>query len=655
MPEFPIDPIADGMTAEGITRLCDSSLAYAQELAEQIRTLKDAPAADLTWDATLGRLDDIAFAVQESVCLPQLLTVAHPDPVVRQAASACEPKANAFITQLYMDADLAAVFKAFDAKREALSPIQARFLEHTLRDYKRNGLDLDAPGRERLRNMNEEITQLGQTFERNLAETTSAITVTAAQLAGLPPPFVSAHPADAEGKIRITTDYPDYVPFMQYAQDRTAARELFILSQNRAKEKNLPLLASVLALRKEKASLLGYPTWADYVLEPRMAKTAATVKTFLTDLHTSLATKALEEFSLYTKTAQELGMDVTKGIPASDASFLLDRITQKTFSLDTKELSAYFDVDRVRDGILRISSLLYGLAFTRTEAPAWHADVTAYDVSDERGLIGRVYLDLYPRDGKYKHAAVFPVRETRRLPDGSRGIPLGALVCNFPKPGAGPALLSHRDVVTFFHEFGHLLHHIISTCELASFAGTNVARDFVEAPSQMFEEWAWRRDTLDLFAAHHQTGERIPEDIFRALTASRTFGEAIGTQRQLFLATLDQEYHTREQVSDPMAIYDELYPQFTPFTRIPDTHMPATFGHLMGGYDASYYGYQWALSIARDLLTRFETEGFLNTDTARAYRDTVLAPGGSADENTYIEKFLGRPGNSEAYKKYLGT
>ena len=274
-------------------------------------------------------------------------------------------------------------------------------------------------------------------------------------------------------------------------------------------------------------------------------------------------------------------------------------------------------------------------------------------VAADGKVIGRFYFDLHPREGKYKHAAVFGIRSSKTMADGSRQMPIAAIVCNFPKGSeASPALMSHQDAVTFFHEFGHVLHHLLTTSELASFAGTNVAGDFVEAPSQMFEEWAWSKDTLALFAKHYKTNEPIPDALYKSMIKARGFGRAVSTQRQLFLAALDQEYHTRAPGFDSTKVLQEVHDAYTPFKYLEGTHFQATFGHLIG-YDAGYYGYQWALSLARDLFTRFQKEGMLNEKTAKAYRDAVLSPGGSDDEGKLVERFLGRKSTDAAYKSYL--
>lgn len=652
---FPVaDPVALSQTVEGILSLCDESLAHAKTLSDEIRALESAQDDQLTWDATYDKLDRIVQALQEAVCTPQLMSVVHPDAALRTATEGCEPKVNSFVTALYLDDALASVFRRAQVIITNPDAVQKKFIEETLREYRRNGLELDAAGRAKLTELNEAITRLGQAFDKNLAEAVGFIEVTPEQLEGLPASFRDNHPVGENGLVRITTNYPDFVPFMKYAKDREHAGELYKINLNRAADKNLTLLDELILRRKEKATLLGYPTWADYVLEPRMAKTSETVRVFLQDLHTRLHPLALKEFTRYQEMNQTL-FGTKEPIPASNSAYLEDKICEADYAYDSQKLSEYFEIKTVQQGIFDITSRLYNVSFHKSDAPRWHEDVEVFDVRDDatQTILGHAYIDLYPREDKYKHAAVFGLRDTRRNEDGSRELPFGALVCNFPKPGASPALLSHDDVTTFFHEFGHLLHHIFSQSAYSSFSGTNVARDFVEAPSQMFEEWAWKRETLDLFARHHATGEKIPQDLFDAMTKARLFGEALMNERQIFLATLDQTYHTREPGFDTGAVVEELHPLYSPFTRIPGTHFQATFGHLIG-YDAAYYGYQWARSIAFDLFTRFTNEGMLNTQTAKDYREKILAKGGSADEASLVADFLGRPTSPEAYAKFLG-
>lgn len=651
---FPSDPIAVGLTAEGVTRLCDDGLAEAERLTKEIRGLRDASEENLTWEATFGAFDRLEFFVQEAVSVPQFIGLCHPNAAVRTAALACEPRVSAFVSTLYLDDDIAAVLKRAAEHLGNLPNPRGRMVEHVLRDYRRNGLGLDVDGRKRLKALNETLTELGQAFEKNLAESTLAITVGPESLRGLPETYINNHPVQSDSTIRITTDTPDLTPFLRYSEDRVAARELYRLSQNRARHENREILERLLILRREKAELLGYATWADFVLETRMAKTPTMVRDFIDRLHSGLSPRRAEEFALYKEEAAARNMlDADGGVSASDASYLGDIIRQKKFQLDTRALSEYFEVRAVERGIMEIASRLYGISFQLVDAPTWHADVEAFDVVDTDGsMLGRIYLDLFPRDDKYKHAAVFPLRPTFTM-EGERVLPFAGLICNFPRPGDSPALLDHDQVTTFFHEFGHALHSVLSRSELAHFAGTNVVHDFVEVPSQLFEEWAWQRETLDLFARHHATDALIPEELYRAMIDARTFGDAIFTDRQLFLAKLDQEYHVRPPEFDTSKVLEEIRAEFNPFTPVPDICFEATFGHLVG-YDAAYYGYQWALALAFDVRTRFIREGMMSTEVASAYRKTILEPGGGEDETELVTRFLGRAPSEAAYLEYLG-
>jgi thimet oligopeptidase len=648
------DPLPLGFTVEGVKKVCDDHLAAAATLVARIKALKGAPAAELTYDATLGRFDRAVLETLEAGQVPYLMAVAHPDMAVREAAKLCEPKTEKLTTGLYLDADLAAVLQAYAAKGEALQGEQKKLLTEVLRDFRRNGLTLSPDKQQILRHLNEEITKLGQEFEANIAASGGKIEIRAQQMAGLPKDYVDKHKPGKNGKIEITTDYPDYFPFVTYALDRRAALDLYVAFTNRGGEENVRILERLLRSRREKANLLGYATWADYAIEPRMAKTAKTVRDFLDQVRDAVKEPAKAEMAELMRVHTTMGGKRDDKLPPSDRYFLMDRVKAEKFKLDTKALQAYFPVGAVTQGLLGLASRMYGLTFQPVKVSVWDPSVTAYDVlGPDKALMGRVYLDLFAREGKYKHAAMFPVRTPARLPDGRYLKPIAALECNFPTPGgATPALMSHEEVVTFFHEFGHVLHHLLTRSNLATYAGSNTVRDFVEAPSQMFEEWAWSKEVLDGFAKHYQTGAPLPDELFKALLAARGFGRALDTQRQLFLAILDQELYTREPGFDSTRVVEQVQDATDSFPYVKGTHFQSSFGHLVS-YDAGYYSYQWALSLSRDVLTRFKKEGLLNPATAAAWRDEVLSKGGGADERSMVQAFLGRPPSNEAYFAYL--
>jgi thimet oligopeptidase len=646
------DPVETGMTVAGVKALCDDHLKAAGDKLEQIRKLKSAGPEALTYDMTLGRFDAVISEIRNASEFPGLMAVAHPDKAVRDAAKLCEPAADKFLTSLYLDEAVATVIKTYAKKGEKLDTAKTRLLTETIRDFRRNGLELDEPGKKRLRELNAEITDLGQKFIINIGASKETLTLDAKQLDGLPADYVAKHPVK-DGKVELTTDYPDYFPFVTYAKDRAAALKLYVLFTNRGGDENVKILETLLARRHEKAKLLGYGTWADYTIEPRMAKTAKTVADFLQKIRDAVKAPARGEMAELMREHVKAGGKATDKLPPVEGYYLQDRVKTAKYKFDSQELAKYFEMSAVTKGLLDITAKMYGLEYKTVPAKTWHPDVTAHEVWSKGKLIGMFYLDLYSRPDKYKHAAAFDVRAARRMEDGSYQLPKVALECNFPKPGgAGPALMSHGDVVTYFHEFGHVLHHVLTESELATYAGTSTVRDFVEAPSQMFEEWAYSREVLDLFAKHYETGAKIPAPLFAAMQKARPFGRAVETQRQVFLATLDQELHTRAVPIDSSKVVDEVRRANTAFVDVPGTHFQGSFGHLIS-YDAGYYSYQWALALSRDVLTRFKKEGLLNTETAASWRREVLAKGGGEDERTMVARFLGRESNEKAYIEYL--
>ncbi|MGK3984238.1 M3 family metallopeptidase [Sorangium sp. So ce136] len=655
-PETParaeLDPVAQGLTVDGVKQLCDDHLRAAEMHLDAIRALKEAPPAKLTYAATLGRFDDAVLEVNSAGDFPYLMGVAHPDAAVREAARLCEPKVDRFTTAMWLDADLAAVIKAYADKGEPPKGERARLLSDVLRDLRRNGLSLPPDRQQRLRDVNEQITRIGQEFMANLSASIGSIEIAPASLEGLPKEYVAKHPLKANGKVEIGTDYPDFFPFVTYAKDRKAALDLYVLFTNRGGDRNVKLLERLLALRSEKAKMLGYKSWADYAIEPRMAKTSGAVRAFLDQVRTALKAPAKAEFAELMKEHVRLGAKPTDKLPPSERYFLEDRVRASRYQFSSQALSDYLEIGAVKQGLMDITAQMYGVEYKEVPAKAWHPDVTAYEVRSEGKVVGKFYLDLYSRPDKYKHAAMFAVRTAKLLDDGSWQTPIAALECNFPKPGAQPALMSHEDVVTFFHEFGHVLHHLLTRSELASYSGTATVRDFVEAPSQMFEEWAWSREVLDRFAKHHATGEKIPDDLFQAMTRARGFGRALATQRQLTLASIDLELHTRDPGLDTTLVVEQAQRANESFAFVKGTHLQSSFGHLIT-YDAGYYGYQWALSLSRDVLTRFKREGLMNPAVARAFRDEVLAKGGGVEAGALVARFLGRPPSHDAYLAYL--
>jgi thimet oligopeptidase len=653
----------DVKKAERFTTQCLAGLRRAETLRPQIIAgASPRPGAAGTPDETPGtlvRYNELLTAASTSNALAGLMSEVHPDEAIRDAARECEQEVARFYSDLALDREMYDTLAAVDVS--GADADTRRFVAHTLRDYRRAGVDKPPEVRARLKKIDKELTKLGQSFSKNISEDVRAIEVTsAARLAGLPADFIAAHPADAGGKIRITTDYPDYNPFMTYAADDELRRQLYVAFRSRGDQHNEATLRDILKLRAEKAALLGFANWADYITADKMIGSGKSAAEFIDKVWKLAAPRADED---YQELLRQLKAATPRGpAPAAVAdwqkTWLENLVKKERYEVDASVVRQYFPYDRVLAGLLEITSEIFELAYVGVpDAERWHPSVVVYDVVRGATKLGRIYLDMHPRDGKYKHAAQFPLK------DGVRGVqlPEGVLVCNFPvaeratsaRPGSA-GLMEHEDVVTMFHEFGHLMHHVLGGHQAwITQSGVSTEWDFVEAPSQMFEEWAWRYDTLARFARHHETGAVIPQSLVDKMRRADKFGLGTATVQQIFYAAISLGFHCSDaDALDQLAEVQRLQKRYTPFAYVPGTRFHASFGHLVG-YSAMYYTYQWSLVIAKDLLTPFEATGLMATEVTYAYRDKVLVPGGSRDAAELVHSFLGRHYDFRAYERFL--
>ncbi|KAJ2163001.1 metalloendopeptidase [Coemansia sp. RSA 552] len=547
-----------------------------------------------------------------------------------------------------------------------LDPEDRLLVEKMSRQYRRNGLDLAGEKRTALEKIKRRLIELGIGFSRNINEKDGVLLLTRDELKGLPSSYFCDRPTqtvDGAEKYVVTTKYPDLVPVMQSAKLESTRRRLQMVEETRCPD-NIPILEETIRLRMEAAQLLGYRTHASFVLEDNMAKTPANMLQFENDLRQRLDPKAdleIAEIEALKKADKKEAGEAYNGLFNWDYRYYSTKAKNTKHDIDEEVLNQYFPMDQVTRGVLDIYQNMLNLKFVQVDDPAvWHADVTTYEVweADGSDFVGHFYLDLYPRSGKYNHACVNPIRSGFERADGSRQYPAAVMLANFPKPTSeAPALLNHDDVVTLLHEFGHIFHHICTKTRWAYFGLDSVQMDFIEAPSQMLENWAWEPSVLRRFAVHYKTGEPIPEDLVRRLVAAKNEGSGLFNLRQIFFGLFDMAiHHTTDANIDIKALYKALREQTTRFSSSDsqDSCGAATFGHLMG-YDACYYSYLWAKVFSADMYAaRFMKDGVDNSRTGLDYRREILAPGGSRDAAVSLEKFLGRKPANAAFLHSIG-
>ncbi len=634
----------------------ESTVEEALDRAEGLVARVVDPDTPPTFDGVLGPLDDLADLLTRTFGMSGFCGYVHPDPDTREAGKKAETRLGSWASDLWFRDDLYRAVRRFAATDEAssLTGERARLLRFVLRDLRRAGHELAPADRERVRRLTQRLVELGVAFERNIAEHRDHLALTRDDLEGLPDGYVDGLERGEDGRFLVTMAYPHVVPFMEQARRRDLRERLSRKFNSRAVEANRPILAEAVEVRREIAQIFGRPSWAHHQLEERMAKTPEAVEAFYEDLLPPLTRAAEAEIARMTELLVADGEEPP--LQLWDWRYY-DTVLRKTeYGVDPNEVAAYFPLERVLEGLFDLTGTVFGLRYEQVDAPVWHPDVVAYAIVDRDSdrQIATFYADLFPREGKFSHAAAFTLVPGRRLRDGSYQRPVSAIVANFTKPtDRRPSLLQHSEVTTLFHEFGHVLHQTLTRTELASFSGTNAERDFVEAPSQIMEHWTWQPEILARFARHHETGEPIPAELVERLTAARRLNIGLSTLRQIQFGLLDMFLHG---ASEPVDL-DEAVRRATAVTLLPyheGTFFPASFGHLLSGYDAGYYGYLWSEVYGDDMFSRFEAEGIDSPEVGRAYRREILETGGSRDAVEHLRAFLGREPDARAFLRHLG-
>jgi len=624
-------PILDEptLTASCAQVILDGKANYA--------TLENVPIEQASVETILNKWDDFNIAIENVIGPVAILAEVHPDQKTRDAGQDCLVKISSFTTELFQNEKL---YQRVAAVKTS-TPVQERFKTDLIEAFEDSGVALPADKRKRAKEIFDRIAVLSTDFGKNIRENNTKLTFTPAEQKGLPQSYID-RTKDKDGNIVVGFDYPDFLPFMTNADNEKARERYYTEYQKRGTPKNLGILDEVTTLRKELASLYGYPSFAHYVTKRRMSETPDAVNKFLAEVKTSvdpIEKTQIEELRKLKSNTLKTPLAQTK-INRWDVSYWREKLTQQKYAIDEESTRRYFPPGPATDWLLDLTSRVYGIKFEKANVPVWHEDVVYLDVKDAKSgdLIGGVYLDLYPREGKYKHAAAWPTRGGS-MRTGRK--PISVLVTNFDRKG-----LTFGEVETFFHEFGHVMHGVLSETEYNSQAGTATQRDFVEAPSQMYEEWSRRPNTLAVLAEHCKDCPKLDEKTVQAVRDAANYGKGIDYARQYLYAAFDMAL-AGEKPQKSLDAWKGLEGASL-LGYVPGTEFPGTFAHLTGGYAAGYYGYMWSEVIGKDMVTMWG-DNLLDPAVGLKFRKTILARGGEQPAKKLVETFLGRPVSSKAF------
>ena len=642
-------PFTDGITdAASLTRVVDARLLRARQLLDSMLAVKGTRTIANTlepYDEVLGELFTAGGQVDVMARL-------HPDAAMRDRADELERAVSAALDDIPLRTDVYAALKAIDLRRADAAT--RYYVTRELRDFGRAGVDKPEATRARLKELRDQLTQAMTEFARNIRQGARRLTgVPVADLDGLPADFIARHQVDSSGTLTLTTDAVDARPVLMYAKNEELRRRMLVATYNVAAPENVPVLDRILRLRGEIAKLLGYRNWAAYDTEVRMAADEKAVSAFIDRVVEAARPRADRELA-------ELAHRKQQDVPGStlhpwDRLYYGELIRHSSYDFDSQAVRPYFAFQRVLDGVLKVTGTIFRLSYRPvTDVPVWHPSVRVYELRDGGTLVGRVYLDLHPRANKAASGA-----STLTIEQGREGHVIPEVVLSASLPGnvpGDPGLMTHDEVRTLFHEFGHVVHRLSGGHQkwygLSSVA---MERDFTEAPSQMLEEWVWDPRTLSTFASHYQTGEQIPAALVAAMRRASEFGQGVEVTQQMVLARVSLSYHDRDPNSlDQTALWKEIQARYTSIPYIDGTARQASFPHIgQAGYASAYYTYMWSLVIGKDLFSRFEGRDLMTPGIARRYRETIFLPGSSKKAATVVTEFLGRPFNSNAWERWL--
>ena len=644
---------------EHVLDAVDSAINSGNEMVAKIVAIKND---NRNFGNTIEAQDDISALTARIINPIYLMSQTHTDPDIRAICDSAIIKFEKWSNELMYNEKLYRTVKDYAANIDAknLTGIKKFILSDYLKNYKRIGMDLPQEKRDTLKSIRNRMSEIGLEFTKNISEYTDTLIVSEKEMEGLPDWYIKKY-LYPDGQYKIDISYPARKMFMKYSKSESARKALTEKYLNRGID-NLDVIPRLVQEHHNLAGLLGYQSYAEYLLDDRMPKTPDRVWEFEADLRKNLQPKADAEKKemLWAKNALTGSND--NNINYWNMFYYENYLDEHKYRLDQEQIKDYFELNNVLSGMFTITQKMLGLEFQKIDDPSvWHPDVTMYSVydNDSGALLGYFYLDLFPREGKFSHAAHFGISKGKKTKNGYQ-MPIAALVCNFPKPSPDrPSLLNHGpngDVETFFHEFGHLLHGMVTGVDYWDYSGTSVDRDFVEAPSQIFENWVWEKEALNLFAKHYKTGELIPQDLLERMLAAKNRSAGNNFLFQVYLGSLDMTLYDQWNPNGQETVLEvsrRLMKEILIFNETPNTARVANFGHL-NGYAASYYGYAWSKVLAQDMYSVFKAKGVLNPEIGKRFRDQVLSKGGSKEPMELVKDFIGRKPNSNALVESLG-
>ena len=632
----------------------------AKELDINLNFLAAIPADRRDFTNTVRALEDAYTSYWFVPKNLSLLSYFHQDSAVREAAANLEAKGVDKKLSVFARKDVYKALKEYADTNPQLNHEDMRLLSKWLERFERAGMALSEKDAEAYAQLNTERLNKITQYNVNLNNYKDELVVAREELDGLGETYINRLERTKDGKYIVTLKYPDYNPFMSSAKSEKARKALQEKFARRGGKENVKLLEDTVELRRKQAALLGFKRYPDYVLPVRMAKNYETLEAFLKNLQKEVTPLAQDEMKAYLKLQEETTGQQADEMTAWNLPYWSNQYKKKYYQVDDDKIKEYFPADKVISGMFEVFGNLFGITFTQADLPVWHPEVVVYQIKDKKTgeLISNFYLDLFPRDGKYTHAATWSFVDRFELPDGHMQTPSVVIAANFTPAGNGtPSLLEHSEVETLFHEFGHVLQMSMATSKYATLTGDNVAWDYIEAHSQLLENWAWQPQVLKKISAHYKTGETLPDGLISSLVKSKNVGVAVAFLRQNFLGQYDLALHTAAKRVDSTKLYAQMMHNISGIPMTKGTYPQASFGHIMSlidPYDVGYYVYAWSLVIAQDIFSRFEDEGLFNAELGAKLRKYIYTPGTVYDENEMVEQFLGRPYNDKAFLKSLG-